>query len=602
MLAKHFLVDSLCDALGKRLSDLLKGKKSTTNALRGANLIHSSLEESVENIALVNSMLKTIPASCSREEWHKTVGGLLDTNWLCAVDMAHEWSATCPEKYDEVDLNNFINWYSHDENNRYRFGSLKYLARKYGWEDSPALEDDSKFDINDGDIYAGKHFSRMHKDELLYIPELDTWFNFKPDTGWSSAPYKEEVRRAWQTVQDFRRIAAEKITSIDSEDANATKAFQFAKKYGKHQNLLAMIQMAKAELGMSRSINQFDSNPMLLGVQNGVLDLKSQRLLPMSPDIFVSKRCNAKFDPSATCPRFLRFLSEIQPTAENVNFFQRWIGYNLTGLVDEQKLLFLFGEGANGKSVIAELMAWLMGDYTQKIATEMLMQHQRNPQGPSPDIVALKGARFIYANETEEGKHLNASRVKDLTGGDTLSGRMTYGKVNLMFRPTHKLWIIGNHKPDISDNSYGMWRRILLANFNVTISEDNRDPKLLEKLKGEASGILNWALEGLRMYLASGLQVPANIQAATDCYRDEQDILGEWLQHHCSIASDKKVSKQSLYSAYRAYCADNGLWPLSKTKLTRRLNERGFHPLSDKRSISGLDLNAAGLLDSHRGF
>ena len=602
MMAKNFLVDSLCDALGKRLSELLEGKKSAANTHGGANPIHSSLEESAENIALVNSMLKAIPASCSRDEWHKAVGGLLDTNWSCAIAMAHEWSASCPDKYDEVDLNNFINWYSHDEDNRYRFGSLKYLARKYGWEDSQAPGDDCKFDIHDSDIYAGKHFSKMHKDNLLFIPELDTWFNFKPDTGWVPAPYKEEVRRASQTVREFRKIAAEKYTSTDSEDANATKAFKFANRYGKHQNLVSMIQMAKAEPGMSRSINQFDSNPMLLGVQNGVLDLTSQLLLPMSPDIFVSKRCNATFDPSAKCPRFLKFLSEVQPAIDNANFVQRWIGYNLTGLVDEQKLLFLFGEGANGKSVLAELMAWLMGDYTRKIATEMLMQHQRNPQGPSPDIVALKGARFVFANETEEGKYLNASRVKDLTGGDTLTGRMPYGKVDLMFWPTHKLWIIGNHKPDISDNSHGMWRRILLANFNVTISEDNRDPKLLEKLKGEASGILNWALEGLRMYLASGLQVPANIQAATDCYRDEQDILGEWLQHHCSIASDKKVLKQPLYSAYRAYCADNGHRPLSKTKLTRRLNERGFHPLSDKRSISGLDLNAVGLLDSHRSF
>ena len=252
-----------------------------------------------------------------------------------------------------------------------------------------------------------------------------------------------------------------------------------------------MIEMAKSEPGMTVRLSDFDDDPMLLGVANGVLDLRTGKLLPMSPDVLVSKRCNVAYDPAATCPRFVQFLKEVQPEKEMADFLLRLMGYCLTGDVSKQVFGFFYGHGANGKSVFIELMAWLLGDYARKIATDMLMHHQRNPQGPSPDIVSLKGLRLAFANETEEGRRLAEARVKDLTGGDTLTGRVPYGKADIAFRPTHKLFVVGNHKPEITDTSLGMWRRVRLIPFDQTIAEAKRDPKLLETLKGEGAGILN---------------------------------------------------------------------------------------------------------------
>ena len=186
-------------------------------------------------------------------------------------------------------------------------------------------------------------------------------------------------------------------------------------------------------------------------------------------------------------------------------FLQRLIGYCLTGDVGRQVFAFFYGHGANGKSVFIELIAWLLGDYAHKVPTEMLMHHQRNRQGPSPDIVSLKGRRFIYANETEEGRRLAEARVKDFTGGDTLTGRAPYGKADITLRPTHKLFVVGNHKPEITDTSIGMWRRVRLIPFDQTIAEAKRDPKLLETLKSEGSGILNGLLLGLEGLLAAWL-------------------------------------------------------------------------------------------------
>lgn len=150
-----------------------------------------------------------------------------------------------------------------------------------------------------------------------------------------------------------------------------------------------------------------------------MLDLETNKLMTITPDILVKKRCNVVFDPSAACPRFEQFIDEIHPNKDIQGFLQRLLGYCLTGRVDEQIVSFFHGSGANGKSVLIEFQSWLLGDYAHKMQTETLMAYKRNPQAPSPDIVGLMGVRLAYANETEEGSQLAAAHIKDLTGGDT---------------------------------------------------------------------------------------------------------------------------------------------------------------------------------------
>jgi putative DNA primase/helicase len=235
-------------------------------------------------------------------------------------------------------------------------------------------------------------------------------------------------------------------------------------------------------------------------------------------------------------------------------------------------------------------MAWLLGDYAHKIPTEMLMHHQRNPQGPSPDIVSLKGRRFVYANETEEGRRLAEARVKDLTGGDTLTGRVPYGKADITFRPTHKLIVVGNHKPDITDTSFGMWRRVALVPFDVTIPQAKRDRNLLETLRRKSPGILNALLRGLRDWSSNGLRIPPKIEAVTAAYRDEQDILAGWIRESCVTGIAYSVRKSDLYANYVEWAKRSGHMPLSQGKLTRRLNDRGYTLAADKRTVNGTDL------------
>jgi putative DNA primase/helicase len=443
---------------------------------------------------------------------------------------------------------------------------------------APNIVDDLHFTGEGGDLYNGATFANLYRDKLVFIHETNEVLRFDRDSGWlAAAPGTAE--RAAKTVVPVLKDAGNGKAQL----SHLTKLCDVKAQH-------AMIEMAKSEPGMTVRLSDFDTDPMLLGVANGVLDLAKGVLLPVSPDVLVSKRCNVAYDPDATCPRFKQFLLEVQPDAGMRAFLQRLLGYSLTGLVDEHIFVIFYGLGNNGKSVLIELIAWLLGDYAHKIATEMLMQHKRNPQGASPDIVALKGVRFAYANETAEGQRLDEARVKDMTGGDTLCGRVPYGKANINFRPTHKLVVVGNHKPDIGDTTHSMWRRTALVPFEQTIAEANRDAKLLEKLKAESPGILNWMLAGLREWRKNGLQTPEKIKAATAAYREEQDIIGDWIDENCKTGAGCSQRKTELYCNYTVWAEASGHRPLSQSKLTRRLNGRGFELAGDKRTVQGLAL------------
>lgn len=565
--------------------------KPNNSALTGGLVKdYPPMPDNPENVDRVRAMLATIPATCPRGEWRDIGWAVLSTGFGCAEQLFRDWSMTAHGMFDEREFEKVSG--SFNPAGGITFGTLVHQAKLHGWVEPGSIEGE-RFTGSGGDVANGRLFARAHRDKLLFVHETGEVLRFDSEAGWVSAQPGEADRAAKFVLAKLRDSAAEQYKAAP-DDPKTKRLMAHVERTSKAPNLRAMIEMAKSELGMTVSIGEFDNDPMQLGVANGVLDLRHGRLLPVSPDLLTSKRCAVEFDAGAECPTFMRFLEQVQPDKEMQHFMQRWAGYCLTGSTQEHKFLFLYGGGANGKSVFVELVAWLLGDYSRKIATEMLMQHQRSPQGPSPDIVALKGRRFVYANETEEGRRLAEARIKDMTGGDTMTGRVPYGKADITFTPTHKLIIVGNHRPEITDNSSGMWRRPALVPFDVTIPEAARDARLLDKLKTEGAGILNWMLEGLRVWQRTGLHIPKKIEAATAAYREEQDVIGDWINEHCDTGAGRSEPKQGLYRAYRAWALANGHHPLAQGRLTRRLGERGYRLQADKRTIAGLSLNPRG--------
>ncbi|MGB8278067.1 MAG: phage/plasmid primase, P4 family [Methylovirgula sp.] len=553
------------------------------------SLTAAALPETPDNIARVKEMLTGIDPDVLYPEWRQVCWSVMATGWACAETLIREWSGA-GTKFNETRFSKVVRDF--DPSRGTGFGSLVYYARKNGWV-APSPVEEHLFTGTGADVTNGKIFADMFRYKLLHIDETGEWLRFDDESGWLAAPPGEVDRAAKEALEEMRSYAAEQWKNAPG-DEKPKQMMRHVQYTSKAPNLYAMIKMAKSEADMTVRLSEFDADPMLLGVANGVLDLRDGTLLPVSPDVRVSKRCNVVYDPEGNSLRFDQFLREVQPDPEVRAFLQRFVGYCLTGLVNEQKFAFLYGHGANGKSVFIELIAWLLGDYARRISTEMLMHHQRSPQGPSPDIVALKGTRFIFANETEEGRRLDEARIKDLTGGDTLTGRAVYGKAFISFRPSHKLLVAGNHRPEIGDTSEGMWRRVILVPFEQTIPEGSRDPKLLERLKREGAGVLNWALEGLRDWQTNGLNPPPAIKEATAAYRDEEDIIAEWIGEKCTTGPGLREARIDLYFSYKTWCEANGHHPLAQSRLTRRLRNRGYEVAPDKRTVLGIALNNRG--------
>ena len=214
-------------------------------------------------------------------------------------------------------------------------------------------------------------------------------------------------------------------------------------------------------------------------------------------------------------------------------------------------------------------------------------------------MARLRGVRLAVTAELDENQRMGEARVKDLTGADRIVARHLY-REPIEFDPTHKLWIYGNHKPAIRGTDDGIWRRIRLVPFTVTIPNDEKDPHLTEKLKRERDGILGWAVRGCLEWQRDGLGLPSAVASATEAYRSESDRLAAFLDECCVVEMWARVGKTDLYSAYHTWSQNSGEHPVSKRKLGQQLMERGFDEERTKRQRNwiGLGLLTGGAPDA----
>jgi putative DNA primase/helicase len=281
-----------------------------------------------------------------------------------------------------------------------------------------------------------------------------------------------------------------------------------------------------------------------------------------------------EYDPEATCPRWDKFLHRIMDGNENLlRFLKRMVGYCLTGDTSEQLLFLLYGTGANGKSTFLETIRCLLGDYARQADLNTFVA--RSSDAIRNDIARLQGARLVSAVEAEASKKLDEPLIKQITGCDTVTARFLH-KEHFEFKPTCKVVLASNHNPCLSGTDEGIWRRIRRVPFGVRIPEPERDLALQGKLKVELSGILRWALEGLADWQREGLGIPEEVKAATDTYREEMDVLADFLSEWCVLNPLAKVSAKPLYEVYCAWAVESREVALTQKAFGRNLRARGL--------------------------
>lgn len=444
---------------------------------------------------------------------------------------------------------------------------------------------DHRFPLTD--MGNAERFVAQFGDRLHYVKSHGLWLVWDGKR-WAPDETSQIERLAKKTVRSIHKEAQETQDDADRRKA----AFAWAIKSESRSRVLAMIDGARAELApdrepIQRTAADFDADPWLLNVANGVLDLRTAVLGPHDRALRCRKIVNIAYDPEAECPRWMAFLHRVLGGHEElVTYLQMAVGYSLTGRADEQCLFFLHGHGANGKSTFLETLRALLGEYAAQADFNTLVE--RRGDGPRNDIARLERTRLVTASELGEGKRLNEELVKSLTGGETVTARFL-NREFFEFKPEFKLWLAANHKPTIRGTDDGIWRRVRLIPFEVQIPERERIPErqMRAALDAELSGILAWAVGGALLWQQRGLWPPPQVAQATAAYRAESDVLGAWLEECAIISTDEighvppadvqvKAPASLLYQNYRRWAETNGEFVLTQSMFGRRLAERGL--------------------------
>jgi putative DNA primase/helicase len=416
---------------------------------------------------------------------------------------------------------------------------------------------------------------------LSYSPELG-WLMYD-GTRWRHVE-DEEVEHLAKAV--VRSIHHEAGNEDDSERRIAIS--KWARTSEAKANITAMVSLAKG--AVFARLNCFDQHSNLFNVANGTLDLNTQTLRPHDPQDLLTVVSPVEFVPEATCPTWDKFLKRIfRSHPEIPAYLQAVIGYSLTASTKEQMIVFLYGLGANGKTTFIETVLALFGisEYGYKVSAETFLSSGRANAGPQPEIAALKGKRVVVATESEAGRFLNETFIKESTGGDTMTARNLYHDP-FSFRPEFQAFLATNNRPVIREQTKGLWRRIRLVPFIETITDEERIADLGEYLRTEEmSGVLNWALEGYRMYCEDGLITPQAVIDETEAYQSDEDPLGDFLAATCVLDAETTIPLSALNHVYKGWCETNGQRAKDVRWLGRMLTQKGYQRTERTRESRG---------------
>lgn len=401
-------------------------------------------------------------------------------------------------------------------------------------------------------------FSRKHESELRYVAGWGRWMC------WDGTRWRED-----DTLAVFDRCRS--ICRQASAECGDTKE-RAAIKIAAAQTVAAIERLARADRRHAATVSQWDADPWLLNTPTGTVDLRTGVILKHHRDDYITKITAA--GPGGDCPLWLRFLDRVTGgNTEQRSFLQRLLGYSLTGTTREHAIFFLYGTGANGKSVFLSTISGLLSDYA-KTAPASSFTASLTEQHPT-DLAGLRGARFVTAIETEDGARWAESKIKSLTGGDKIAARFMRCDF-FEFIPEFKLVIAGNHKPGLRSVDEAIRRRLHLVPFTVTIPEDERDSLLGEKLLAEYPGILAWIIQGCQIWQSNGLNPPAVVREATADYLDAEDAIGRWLEECCVLDRGCWTAATVLFANYQAWCKQTGEREGSQKRFTQQLEARGF--------------------------
>lgn len=475
------------------------------------------------------------------------------------------------------------------------------LQKVHNAFDQPAREPWSLRGFAFTDLGNGERLAACGADSLKYDTNQGwlTWDGkrWRPD---SKALAMTVAKRVVKDMVPEALGLLEAAGDVEDEEQR-TNAEAHAKAALKHAyvsqgaaRIRAMLELAETEPEIAARTEDFDQSPYLLNVSNGTLDLQTGELRPHRREDKLTRLVPVNYRPDAECPNWLRFIDRISGgDAELARYFKRMAGYILTGSSQEHAIFVLYGDGQNGKSTFVNALERITGEYAAAVDAKSLL-HRRGTasSGINNDLARLKGVRLAHASEPDMGSMLDEALLKKLSSGERVTARFLH-KEFFEFTPEFKLVLSANHIPEVRGNDKGIWRRLRLVPFTQTIPDAERQRDFFEKeLEPELEGILAWAVEGALEWNQDGLAEPQAVLDSTQEYREEMDVIGQFVEERCVVDPQERIESGELYASYKFWCEMSGLHPMAAQRLGRELKTRGFgHGKSNgKRYRFGLNL------------
>ncbi|KCZ96569.1 ATPase, partial [Hyphomonas polymorpha PS728] len=443
-----------------------------------------------------------------------------------------------------------------------------------------------------GDTFNGHAFADAHHGRLIYVPEAKTWLAFD-GARWTPTDPGAYMQK-FASDEMIRAVKAEIRSTHRGKALSEQKTILLRVKARQTAALASAAELPTLRVKAA----MLDADPWLMGVPNGVLDLRRGRLVPAKPSQRITKQASAPFDPDAPCPQWLAFLKRALPDPDMRAFVRRAVGYSLIGVVDEEKLFFAYGPGASGKSTFANVVEAMFGDYAVAVNKALLVRGQFSDSESERQVTRLHGVRLASINETSRGDVFDDYKVKKVTSRERIAARRLYSEA-FDFMPTHTTWLRGNFLPGVQDAGDGFWRRLVPVEFGQQIPASERVADLDRRIIAEElPGVLAWAVRGALQWQESGLGIPAPIVAAVESYREATDLFGAWLDECTRRDPNAKTKTSDLFDSWTQYSQRSGAGGGYVRAFSDELARRGYeHDKSRKHGRRFVGLSLTGGFD-----
>lgn len=411
-----------------------------------------------------------------------------------------------------------------------------------------------------------ERFTEQFAEGLTYVARWSTWMLWEGER-W--------VRDDTQRAQDLSRSVCRALADEAMKRPELkSKARSIAGSIASARTVGNVLRLASTDRRHAATVEQWDRDEFALNTPAGVVDLRTGLVRPARKQDFVTKITRAA--PGGACPRWKEFL-KVATDGDNelIEFMRRVAGYCLTGSTDEQAFFFVYGSGGNGKGTFINTLAWMLNDYAQAASPELFTENRFTGGSDEAALARMAGARLVTAQEVEEGKRWNETRVKQVTGGDTITARFLYSN-QFEYRPQFKLLFSGNHKPTLRNVDEAIRRRTHMIPFTVEVPAAKRDPLLAMKLREEAGGILEWAISGCLDWQRNTLAPPHAVLLTTKEYFESQDVIGQFWEQR--VAPGGKVKTMELYREYAKFAESVGEFVLPQKRFLDAAAYRGVKP------------------------